>query len=390
MPSHRRVPPAAVIALEIDRLTIPRHQKKLPPTFMHSFSVKERLRDLSIDLLPDPEPAIDHTCTKTLSDDEQQAVKLANDALLLFSRLAYLVDHDNPTLRSMILHLWDAGVWKWMLFLYNSGVDLNDTIANEGRPLPLTRQIMVVGIVDALVGCADSVPLGKRLILIPDIVSLIGRLWVEDLEIPGRPNMVHKELTFAMYHIMNDSQDGSIFLTLVNAVDGGAETIMQAATTHFRRLVSSTPIDPKDIDSQAYFIDFLAKNPTLRDAMHAVDTLSVTLSAIDVLSKQSAQIRGHGAVESCIDLILLPHLLSGTSVKPLIHSINKGLLRTLYDARVAFRQNEDCCEAIAELIIQIVGKSACSHRYESIHTKFRTEPYFSFRSTRRRAIRDQI
>ncbi|KAJ7680662.1 hypothetical protein DFH06DRAFT_1163856 [Mycena polygramma] len=356
MPPRRLVPPAAaVIALEVDRITISRRQKKLPPTFLQSFSVKDRLGDLSVDLLPDPETTIDHTCTKTLNDAELAAVKLANDALLLFSRLAYLVDHDNPTLRTMMLRLWDAGVWKWMLFLYNCGVDLNDTIGNEDRPLP-TRQIITVGIVDALVGCADSVPLGKRLLLVPVVVSLIGRLWIEDLEIPGRPHM-----------------DGSIFSTLVGAVDGGAETIMQAATSHFRRLVSTTPLEPHDINSQAFFIEFLAQNALLRDAMHEADTLSVAVSAIDTLTKQSTRIRGDEAVATCLELILLPHLLSGTSVKPLIHSINKGLLRTLYDARVAFSNNEDCCEALAEVIIRIIGPSlifrSVLHAVERSETK---------------------
>ncbi|KAF8199759.1 hypothetical protein K438DRAFT_1966128 [Mycena galopus ATCC 62051] len=369
--SHRLVPSAAVIAREVDRLTIPRQQKKLPSTFLQSFSVKERLCDLDVDRLPDAKPAIDHTCTDTLSDTDLAAVKLANDALLLFSRLAYLIDHDNPALRSMMLHLWDAGVWKWMLFLYNSGVDLNDTIANQDRPLALTRPVIAVGIVDALVGCADSVALGKRLILVPDIVALIGRLWVEDVEIPGRPNMVRDELTFAMYHIMNDSEDGSISSTLVDAV--GAETIMQAAANHFRRLASSTPIIPKDISSQVSFIELLAKSPVLRDAMHEGDTLSVALSAVDALTKQSVQIRGHSAVESCIDIIFLQHLLSGTNVKPLIHCINKGLLRTLYDARVAFRLNEDCCGALADLIILVIGPSlifrSVLHAVERSETK---------------------
>jgi hypothetical protein len=391
MPAPHVVPSAAVIAREVDRLTIARQQKKLPSTFLHSFSVKERLRDLSVDALPDAESAIDRTCTKALSDTELAAVKLANDALLLFSRLAYLVDHDNPALRSMMLHSWDAGVWKWMLFLYNAGVDLNISIANEGGPLPLTRQSITVGIMDALVGCADSVPLGKRLIRVPDIVALIAKLWAEDLEIPGRPNVVHKELTFTMYHIMNDALDDYIFSTLVDAVDGGAETIMRAATAHFRRLVSSAPIISKDIDSQIFFIEFLAKNPMLRDAMHkdTVNTLSIALSAIDALAKQSAQVRGYETVQSCIDVFLLQHLLSGTNVKPLIHSINNGLLRTLYDARVAFRLNEDCCEALAEVIIRVVGKYFSRICLTVFTIVSRPKSYFSFRPSRRRAVGDE-
>ncbi|KAF7376462.1 Zinc finger MYND domain-containing protein 19 isoform X3 [Mycena sanguinolenta] len=254
----------------------------------------------------------------------------------------------------MMLRSWDEGVWKWMLFLYNSGTDLNDTIANEGRPLLLTRPVITVGIVDALVGCADSVPLGNRLILVPDVVSLIVRLWVEDLEIPGRPNMVHNELTFVMYHIVNDSQNDSTFSTLVGAVNG-AETVMRSATNRFRRLVSST--NSKEMESQLAFIDLLAENPMLRDAMHEVDALSVTLTAIDALTKQSNQIDACRALESCIDIMLLKHLLSGPNVKPLIHSINKGLLRTLYDARVAFGSNEECCEVLAEVIILVIGPS---------------------------------
>ncbi|KAJ6521897.1 hypothetical protein DFH09DRAFT_1191988 [Mycena vulgaris] len=380
MPVHTRVPSAAAIALEVDRLTLPQRQKKLPSTFLQTFSVKERLQDLTADLLPDHDTDIDRTCTKTLTDAELSAVKLANDALLLFSRLAYLVDHGNPGLRSMMLHLWDTGVWKWMLFLYNSGMDLNDTIANEGRPLPMTRPIITVGIVDALVGCADSVPLGKRLILVPDIVSLIGRLWAEDLEIGGRPNMVHKELTFAMYHIMNDdTTNGSILSTLVEAVDGGATKIMQAATNHFRQILASLPIDASSIRSQVFFIDFLTKNPMLRDAMHELDTLSVTILAVDALTAQS---RGAKAVESCIGLILLPHLLSGTTVKPLIQAINNGLMRSLYNARVAFRRNENCCDAIADVLIHVVGPSlvfrSVLHAVERSETK--TGFFASYRS----------
>ncbi|KAJ7045865.1 hypothetical protein C8F04DRAFT_1066463 [Mycena alexandri] len=383
MPPNRRVPSAPVIALEVDRLTLAHHRKKLPSTFLHSFCVKERLGDLSVSLLPNREPALDQPFTQTLADAEVTAVKLASDALVLFSRLAYLIDHDNPALRSMMLQLWDAGVWKWMIFLYNSGVDLNDTIANEGRPLSLTRQLITVGIVDALVGCADSVTLGKRLILVPDIVSLIGRLWVEDVEIPGRPNMVHKELTFTMYHIMNDdTTNGSIFSTLLDAVDGGAQTIMKAATDHFRRLISSTPVDPKDIDSQVYFIEFLATNSVLGDALHEVETLSVATLAIDALTKQSEQSKAHGAVKSCIELFL-HHLLSGTSVKPLIHAINKGLLRSVYDARVAFHSNEDCCEALAEIIIQVVAPGLIFRSV--LHAVERSETKTGFLASYRRA-----
>ncbi|KAJ7772735.1 hypothetical protein DFH07DRAFT_1057502 [Mycena maculata] len=348
-----RIPSAQAIALEVDRLSIHQRQKKLPSTFLTSFSVKQRLGDLSVDRLP-TEPSIDEICTKPLTDAELTAVKLANDALLLFSRLTYLVDHNGPSLRSMMLHVWDAGVWKWMLFLYNFGVDLNDTIANQDRPLSITRQVITVGIVDALVGCAESVPLGKRLTLTPDILALIGRLWVEDLEIPGRPNMVHKELTFTMYHIMNDATDGSVLSTLVHAVDGGAMTIMQAATNRFRQLASCTPIDASSISSQASFIDSITKNPMLRDAMHEVETISVTLRAIDALT---SQVRGPKAIEACIDLILIPHLLSGTSIKPLIQAINKGLLRSLYNARMAFLRDEDCGGAIEDIIIQVVGPS---------------------------------
>ncbi|KAJ7187898.1 hypothetical protein C8R46DRAFT_1053007 [Mycena filopes] len=352
----RSAPAAAVIALEVDRLTLPQRQKKLPSTFLHSFCVKERLGDLNASLLPNRDPAIDQPFTENLSDAEVMAVKLANDALFLFSRLAYLIDHDNPALRTMMLQLWDAGVWKWMVFLYNSGVELNETIANEGRPLALTRQLTTVGIVDALVGCADSEALGKRLIRVPDIVSLIGRLWIEDVEIPGRPNMVHTELTFTMYHIMNDdATNGSIFSTLVDAIDGGALAIMTAATNHFRRIASSAAIDPEAISSQVYFIDFLAKKPVLRDALHEVETLAVGILAIDALSKQSGHVGAHGAVESCIELLFLQHLLSGTNVKPLIQAINKGLLRCIFDARVAFNSNDECCEGLADIIIGVVA-----------------------------------
>ncbi|KAJ7497628.1 hypothetical protein FB451DRAFT_239393 [Mycena latifolia] len=359
MPTHTRgVPSAGAIALEVDRLTLPQRQKKLPPSFLQSYCVKERLGDLAANLLPDPEPSIDKTCTRRLTDAELSAVRLANGTLLLFSRLAYLVDHGNPGLRSMMLHSWGAGVWKWMLFLYNSGVDLNDTIANEDRPLPMTRQVVAVAIVDALVGCADSVPLGKQLILIPDIVSLIGRLWVENLPIPGRPNMVHTELTFAMYHIMNDdATNGSILSTLIDAIDGGAMKIMQAATNHFRQLLASQPISTSSIGSQVYFIDFLAKNEKLRDAMHELDTLSVTLRAIDALIAQRPESIAAEAAESCIGLILLPHLLSGPTVKPLIQAINNGLMRSLYGARVAFRRAKGCCDAIADVLIHVVGPS---------------------------------
>ncbi|KAJ7130823.1 hypothetical protein C8R43DRAFT_663316 [Mycena crocata] len=368
-----RVPSAGEIALEVDRLTIPRHQKKLPSNFLRSFSVRERLGDLSATLLPDAEPSIDKTCTRTLSDADITAVRLANAALLLFSRLAYLVEHGNPGLRSMMFHLWDEGVWKWMLFLYNSGFDLNDTIANEGRPLPLTRKIIAVGIVDALIGCADSVSLGKRLMLVPDIVSLIGRLWVEDMEIPGRPHMVHKELTFVMFHVMNDdAANGSILSTLIDAIHGGAQTIVHAATNYFRQLIASKPIDAKEITSEAYFVEFLAKNPLLRDAVHELETLSVACHAIDTLTQDG--IKTHcAAVDSCVDLLLLPHLLSGTDVKPLIQAINKGLLRSLYDARVAFQHDPDCCDAIAEVLINVVGPSlvfrSVLHAVERAETK---------------------
>ncbi|KAJ7723523.1 hypothetical protein B0H16DRAFT_1598344 [Mycena metata] len=355
MPPTRRVPSAPAIALEVDRLALLQHRKKLPATFLHSFCVKERLGDLSVNLLPNRAPAIDQPFTQTLTDAEVTAVKLAADALLLFSRLAYLIDHENPALRSMMLQLWDAGVWKWMIFLYNSGVDLNDTIANDSRPLPLTRQLVTVGIVDALIGCVDSVPLSKKLVLVPDVVSLIGRLWVENMEIPGNPNMVHKELTFTIYHIVNDdTTNGSILSTLVDAVEGGAQAIMKAATDHFRRIVSSTPIDPKAIDSQILLIECFAESSVLGDALHEVETLSVAILAIDALSKQSEQNEAHAAVGSCIELFL-HHLLSGTSVEPLIHAINKGLLRSIYDARVAFHSNEDCCEGLAEIIIQVVA-----------------------------------
>ncbi|KAJ7495875.1 hypothetical protein B0H11DRAFT_875732 [Mycena galericulata] len=281
-----------------------------------------------------------------------------------------------------MLHLWEAGVWKWMLFLYNSGVDLNDTIANEGRPLPMTRQMITVGIVDALVGCANSVPLGKRLILVPDIVALIGRLWVEDLEIKGKPNMVHKELTFTMFHILNDDTNDSVLSTLIDTVDGGAKTIMQAATHYLRQLASSTPVDASSIDTQVSFIDSLAKHPVFEDGMHEVETLSVALLAVDALTKQA---RGSDseAVEGCISAIILPHLLSGTSVKPLIHAINKGLLRSLYDARIAFPHDKECCEAIGDVVIQVVGPSLAFRSV--LHAVERSENKTGFLATYRAA-----
>ncbi|KAK7005839.1 hypothetical protein R3P38DRAFT_1719737 [Favolaschia claudopus] len=360
MPANRSVPSAAVIARELDRLTIPTQQKKLPSTFLQSFSVKERLKDLSVDRLPEPNPSLDCACTKALTSAERTAVKLANDALLVFSRLAYLIEHDNPSLRSMMLQMWDSGAWKWMLFLYNSGVDLNESISNdsESERIPLTRQVVTVAIVDALVGCSDSATLGKRLIRVPDIVALTARLWVEDLPIPGRVSMVHKELTFAMYHIMSDSQDDTALSSLMDAVDGGADTIISAASNHLRRLASSTPLVLKDLNSQLQFMQFITKKPALRDAMHRGDTLSIALSVINALTKNSVKIpTGHEMLVSCLDAILLPHLLSGADVRPLIQSINNGLLRTIYDARVAFDRYEECRGALEEVVIQIVGPS---------------------------------
>ncbi|KAJ7282886.1 hypothetical protein C8J57DRAFT_1499848 [Mycena rebaudengoi] len=362
------VPSAATIAAEVDRLTIhrPNPKKSLPSTFLSTYSVHERLRDLAAERLPDSDPSIDRACSKTLTDSEICAVNLANDALLLFSRLAYLVDHGDAVLRSLMLQAWSAGVWKWMLFLYNSGIDLNDTVAKQGRPLSrVTRQTVTVGLMDALIGCADSVPLGKRLLLVPDVVALIGKLWVENLQIEGRPaDMVHRELTFVMYHIMNDDKtaNGSVTTTLIDAVDGGAKTIIHATTQHFQRLLSvpEASLDFKRVKEHIYFVEFLTKTSTLRDAMHEDETLSVAILAVDVLTRTARRIgttQAHAVVEICVGLLLLPHLLSGANVQPLIKAINKGLLRTLYNARLTFRAHNDCCDALTDVILGVVCPS---------------------------------
>ncbi|KAJ7646980.1 hypothetical protein FB45DRAFT_1051555 [Roridomyces roridus] len=369
--SARTIPSSTAIAGEVDRLTLATRQKKLPATFLASFSVKKRLQlDLNADRLPDGKPSIDKTCTKLLTEADLKAVEAAYDALLLFSRLAYLVDQ-NPELRPMMLQLWAAGVWQWMLFLFNCGEDLNETIGNEGRPLSrLTRQVITVGLVDVLLGCADSVPLAKQLV-IPDILSLIGRLWFEDLEIPGRRNFVHSELTFTMYHLLNDNaSNDSVLSTLIKAIGGGAKNIMQAATDHFRRLVSSVPPVAKSVHSQLYFIEFLVKNPTFRDAMHEVDTLSVAILGVDAFTKKAKDAE---AVAACIECILTPHLLSGMSVKPLVQAINKGLLLSLYDARIAFQSDDYCCDVIAEVVVNVIAPAlafrSVLHAIERSETK---------------------
>ncbi|KAJ6625789.1 hypothetical protein B0H10DRAFT_2430190 [Mycena sp. CBHHK59/15] len=361
MSARPHVQSATAISIEVDRLTIPQRKKRLPSTFLSSFAVIERLGDLDVCHLPSPSPSVDKVCAKHLTEADISAVKLANDALLLFSRLAYLVDHGDATLRSMMLQMWSAtGVWKWILFLYNAGQDLNDTIANADRPLPMTRQTITLGIVDVLVGCADSVSLGKQLLLVSDLVSLIGKLWVENLEIPNRPNMVHQELTFTMYHIMNDdTANGAVIATLVGGVDGGAKTIMDAVTEHFRRLSSAVPLDAHRIEEQVHFIEFLVKNPMLRDAMHEVDTLSVAIMAIGALANKSVdscKTAAHEVAETCVGLLLF-HLLSGPNVRSLIQAVNDGLLRTLYDARVAFDAHNGCCDAIEEVVLSVIAPS---------------------------------
>ncbi|KAJ7646958.1 hypothetical protein FB45DRAFT_860347 [Roridomyces roridus] len=149
---------------------------------------------------------------------------------------------------------------------------------------------------------------GKKLVVVPDIVGLIGRLWTENLALAN--NTVHDELIFIIQCILENRKTDSVLSVLIDAV-GGAKTFMEAALDRFRRLSSVGQVVVEDIAPQLMFISFLTENlMILHDVMHEVDVFSATLPAIGSLTQ-----RAEGSII--------------------------GLLQTLYDARIAFLYSED-------------------------------------------------
>ncbi|KAJ7646975.1 hypothetical protein FB45DRAFT_185282 [Roridomyces roridus] len=316
-------------------------------------SVRQRLgNDLSVDRLPDL-PLLNKTCTKGLTPAQIEAVGWAHDAILLFTRFAVLVDDDNPALRGMVLQLWDeTGIWKWMIFLYNANADLNETIGNKRRPFPMTAAEMKSPIATLLLACTDAPSLLKRMAAVPDVVSLTGMLWMEySLEFPG---VIHDGLISTIQHMLELKTAQSVLSTLLDAV-GGAKIFMQVAVDRFRRLTSSKPLVKEDITPQLRFIAFLVQkfNPILGEVMHAVDAISVAIPAADSLIEQ---VEGPSHVGTCIQTMILPHLIAATSHQPLIRAINQGLLRTLYEARLTFLQPDESHRQIKETTQFIVNE----------------------------------
>lgn len=329
--------------------------------------IKVRLPDVRESQLPsDFIPTLDKSFTGSLTAAEKDAVSDALDALRLYSRAAYLVEHNDTAFGKMIERIWNDGVWKWMLFFYNGGAPLNDTISGEAKVPAATRQMSTAILTDIICGCADSTRMGKRLATSPLIITMMGKLWAQDLEIPNAPaHLIHSQLTEGIFQIVNDdpvprNDPKSAFNILLASLDKGANTLMDLATKHLARLVEAKPIVADDVQHQVSFIHFLTKDtPIMVDELHAVGTISVAVKVVRALSSKKIEQREtptHKAAELCIGFLLLAHLLSGPNVSPLTQAVKDGLLKALYDARIKFAAHKGCCSAIGDILINVIGE----------------------------------
>ncbi|KAF5373114.1 hypothetical protein D9758_001522 [Tetrapyrgos nigripes] len=217
------------ICAEFRRLGLRNSYARVPPSFLTEQRVPECFQALHSDRLPDPQtftPSKDSACYLSLSDNEIDNINAAFDAFLIFQPLTDKVEGGPKALQALMLDTWKNGAWKWLLFLYNGGLDLNDTVSrassNVGgssssssslKPFNFVKATITLSLFSILKGITLSTVLCKQLIKCPELLGVIGYLWADDPErlegIPLPPHIVHEELTVAIQNIALDDPNNN-------------------------------------------------------------------------------------------------------------------------------------------------------------------------------------
>ncbi len=346
-----------------------------------SFAQKHKLADLfrALDskcLPKNYEVAKDAPCRLKLSEDDLQKVFAAFDALMVYQPLTDRVERSVKTLQNLVLDTWRNGAWKWVVFFYNGGLDLNDTLANPERPFPFPISICIITVFATLKGATISTALCKEIINCPTALGIIGYMWVDDpkLEQFPDPHTVHEELTVAIQNVSLDEKrpredEANSHRVIFEAAEQrvGAKAVMKKATAYLERLIAGPVLDASEIHKDAYLLESLAKTPSLCDALHKVGTLAVVGKAVGALAEADKnhkvvpnEVKAHKAAEMLIGLVLIDYMLSADdSVVSLVKAVDDDLIKHLWTARWQFARHEGCISAITHLVDQAVG--TCYH-----------------------------
>ncbi|KAF9016513.1 hypothetical protein BDZ89DRAFT_404906 [Hymenopellis radicata] len=210
----------------------------------------------------------DAPCRLKLSEDDLQKVFAAFDALMVYQPLTDRVERSVKTLQNLLLDTWRNGAWKWIVFFYNGGLDLNDTLANPERPFPFPESICVITVFATLKGATISTSLCKEVINCPTVLGIIGYMWVDDpkLEQFPDPHTVQEELTVAIQNVSLDDKrpredEANSHRIIFEAAEqrAGAKTVMKKATAHLERLIVGPVLDASEIHKDAYLLNRLPR-----------------------------------------------------------------------------------------------------------------------------------
>jgi len=403
MSRPRRVAPTGPpkgldICAEFRRLGLQNPSSKVPASFLTDQRVPECFEALRSDRLPENfEPPTDSPCRLNLSSVEIDNINAAFDALALFQPLTDKVERSNKTLHSLMLDTWKNGAWKWLLFFYNAGSDLNDTIANSDRPkfTLFSKSTCFLTLTLVLKGVTVSTPLCKELLKCHEMLEVMGCLWVDNPSLEPLPlphHFVHEELTVAIQNIeLDDStprEDKSSGQSIVFAAaigHKGAKAVMKAATKNLERLIdpSVRRLNAEELHKEAFLLASLGKTPSLCEAMHEVGTLTVVGQAIGALAEakhtrsrivdERDGVLAHKAVEMLTGLILIEYLYKGDDMSALAEAAKAGLVKHLWMARVEFGKFTGCKTAVNHVIREIIGDFSGSVHLDTANDVHRSQ-----------------
>jgi hypothetical protein len=191
-------------------------------------------------------------------------------------------DINTTTFLSTMLNTW-TGVWKWIEFLHTRCI--------VGKKFGESLALQSLRIIPLIVVTFCETGLRKVIARTPEIFHILVPHWLrEDID----ETLVQLDHNFNFSAalrgilLLEEHHDANFLATIVNAADGGAEAVADAAIGRLRNVMVKDPPEPTQIVQHIWLVSAFATSlcPPLRSAMLHRRLLPTLVDVMNVIGAQ--------------------------------------------------------------------------------------------------------
>jgi hypothetical protein len=290
-----------------------------------------------------------------------QAQRAAKEAGLSLIAVSSYDLAQNQHAASKFLTAW-PNIWKWIEFLHSKCI----VEVTYGESIMLSSILAIGRVLKTL---ATNPPICDLMSNTPGVFPMVVHYWSkEGTDMSMELANVNGLFTCTLYHLINEGENMSSILPIIlDAVEGGAETIARASLEHLSKALDHVPVDLFDIHCHLILISHFAcdEPPSLCAAFHSRKPILATMKALDVISTSASC--SHPQIKARVTgqcFITTANVLESTTQTPseLRRVLDDGFLVSLLKSGAQLiHMKEDKREQIIKKIFNFVGRHLVFH-----------------------------